>query len=319
VPLRQEAHSLLDYNGVVIRFTAGDSDSADRFPVALQGAAGRPDLTLGSPVRYAEARAQAEYLAQFLRLPLVDASTDHPAVSDWDEIRQGRAKRPAAGEEPPLDVMDFPQVWRSEVRLEGERVRIVIPGPGFGPGTLLGCAIPLGFLLLIGPQFLRFFGATGTPQYVSPCFSGFFLLFFIGLPLLGVLNTSLRARRGGTVVTASPAGITIEERGAWRSRTTSLPAADIVGLDYSTPATTLAAAQVSATRRAWRSGTGTGSTEIEGAGLPPAWTRWLAKVVKSKGVVVKSRQGLYTFGAGLPAAEVYYLWTVVRRALAGGL
>jgi hypothetical protein len=41
------------------------------------------------------------------------------------------------------------------------------------------------------------------------------------------------------------------------------------------------------------------------------------RLAKSKGVTLKHRGGLYTFAAGLPDDEVKYLYSVIRRALAG--
>jgi hypothetical protein len=41
----------------------------------------------------------------------------------------------------------------------------------------------------------------------------------------------------------------------------------------------------------------------------------LARFGKGKGVTVKARTGLTTFGAGLDEAEVRYLHSIVRRAL----
>jgi len=50
----------------------------------------------------------------------------------------------------------------------------------------------------------------------------------------------------------------------------------------------------------------------------PGWLlaglRWLAK---SKGIIVKSRNGLVTVGAGLPDEEIRYLYAVVLRVLGG--
>jgi hypothetical protein len=42
-----------------------------------------------------------------------------------------------------------------------------------------------------------------------------------------------------------------------------------------------------------------------------------SKWSKGRGVIVKSRQGLTTFGQGLDDDEIRYLHSVVRRALLG--
>ena len=47
------------------------------------------------------------------------------------------------------------------------------------------------------------------------------------------------------------------------------------------------------------------------------WLRTLKKWIPSKGIVIKSRTELITFGQGLPAEELQYLCSVLRRALVG--
>jgi hypothetical protein len=49
----------------------------------------------------------------------------------------------------------------------------------------------------------------------------------------------------------------------------------------------------------------------------PAWTRALWRLVPSKGIIIKHQRGLYTFGAGLPDDEIRYLYSLIRRSLAG--
>lgn len=50
-------------------------------------------------------------------------------------------------------------------------------------------------------------------------------------------------------------------------------------------------------------------------------TEWvftvLSRFLKGKGIVVKTRKGMTTFGEGLADDEIQYLHSVVRRALAG--
>ena len=110
---------------------------------------------------------------------------------------------------------------------------------------------------------------------------------------------------GGEVeVGVSPEGIVIEERGAWRARSTRLPAGEILGLDYGTSEDAFASAQWGAKQRV-----------SAGRGVPPRWLAVMRRLVASKGITVKSRKGLFTFGAGLPDDEIRYLHALVVRAL----
>jgi hypothetical protein len=77
VPIRREEFRTADYGGVRLGFVEGDSDTADRYPIELEGSEGRPPLTLAAPTDFAAGRDQAEFIARFLGLPLVDATTDH--------------------------------------------------------------------------------------------------------------------------------------------------------------------------------------------------------------------------------------------------
>jgi hypothetical protein len=106
----------------------------------------------------------------------------------------------------------------------------------------------------------------------------------------------------------------IEVREAWRVKTTRIAAADILGLDYGTVDTMLQASQ----RLAAQGGGQTGRTSTargKGSALPAWLLSGLRRLAKSKGIVVKCRNGLVTLGAGLPDEEIRYLYALVARAL----
>jgi hypothetical protein len=302
VPQKREQRDLSDFAVVRIRFEAGDSDTTDRYPVTLQGRADRADTTLSSPTDYAVAREQAQFASGFLRLPLVDATTDHEAVvsagGETTASSQSRAARPP--------------FMKSEVEQTRGQVRIVIPGPRFQPHILLGLFIPVALAGYFVPGLLEFFERTGTPGYVQVFFAGFILLFFGVLPAIGTFNGIIRSIRGRTTVEATAAGIRIEEQGAWRRRATVIPAAEIFGLDYGLAETSLRAyarAHAERFRRPQPVGKLPGPAPAGGA---PAWMR---RLVTSRGVQVKCRQGIVPFGAGLPDDEVRYLHALVESAL----
>ena len=308
-PTKREQRPLSDFDAVRVRFEEGDSDTADRYPVALTGKAGRPDQPLTSPVDYAAAQEQAGFAAGFLRLPLVDATTDHETV-----VAVGGGGSGSAGEGysfAPGGHAARPPFMRSEVEQSRGRVRVVIPGSGFRPQILLGFSLPVFFAWFFVPELLEFFDRTHTPAYVQTFFTGFILLFFGLLPAIGTINGVIRSVRGRTVVVASPEGIRIEEQGAWRRRATVLPAGEIFGIDYSSAENSLSAyGREREARRRRPHPAGSASPSAPG-GPPP----WLRRLVKSKGVQVKCRQGIVAFGAGLPDDEVRYLHAMVTGVL----
>lgn len=134
VPMRGETHSLADYDAVVVRFEAGDSDSADRYPVLLRAKGGGADLALQSATQYGESREAAAAIAKFLRLPLVDAATTHESVLAAD-----LADAPFPEQPPGADLRgDSPRPLRmqSQVRESSRTLEIILPGHpgGASPG-----------------------------------------------------------------------------------------------------------------------------------------------------------------------------------------
>jgi hypothetical protein len=317
VPMKGAEHRLGDYDAVLLRFEAGDSDTADRYPVLLRGAGGAADLTLSSSTQYGESYEGAAAVARLMRAPLVDAATDHEVVIAADRLDESFRERLAAGE--PGRDLEAARPLRMQCRLRetSRSVEIEIPGPGFRYGSLVGCLVSAGLLAYFAPSLLEFFQRTRTPEGVQAVIFGVAALLMVVFPLLGVINAAALAALGRTLVTASPEGLLIEVRGAWRARTTRIPAADILGLDFGSTGAALASARRSAERRVAEAGRQIPpSLSRDGAVL--RWMSRLARLVPSKGVIVKSRTDLVTFGAGLPDEEVRYLYAVVARALGGG-
>jgi hypothetical protein len=73
--------SLREYDAVRIDIQAGSPEGASRYLVYLQGRDGRSSLDLSGPKGYGDAREQAVALARFLRMPLVDASTEQESFT----------------------------------------------------------------------------------------------------------------------------------------------------------------------------------------------------------------------------------------------
>jgi hypothetical protein len=107
------------------------------------------------------------------------------------------------------------------------------------------------------------------------------------------------------------------EHGAWRTETTTIPGADILALDDRTPGTVLDSVQQSVEQpRAGRIGPPASGQPPPDLSSPVASRLFalLKKWIPSKGLIVKSRQGLFVFGEGL-ADELLYLQSVISQAL----
>lgn len=305
-PMKTEEHRLVHFQEVKLGFIAGDSDSVDSYPVSLSGS-GCNDLLLRSFVDYGEARECAEFLAEFLKFPFKDAATEDPQLLfvDGEQSAQEGAFEPQAFR---------PKVMQSKLEETGDVAQITIRKAGFRFTMLLGMAIPLGILAWLVCGLLPFFQKTETPRAVQFQFVciGSLVLVLGFVPLL--VRRLLLGLRGYTRVTASPEGLRLEERGAIFTNRKTIPASEILALDYSTAGGRVAAARAEAQQRSLQRLRRSGSSKPSPVVLL-AWVERLARFAKPQGVTVKTRRGLYSFGAGLPDDEVHYLYAVVKRAL----
>jgi hypothetical protein len=315
VPLRGEEQRLDGYDAVLLRFAAGDSDSADRYPVLLRAKAGGADFALCSSTQFGDSREQAAAVAKTLNLPLVDASTDHESVRVPDRVDATLQEQLRSGEDASEEAAR-PLRMRCQVRESSRAVEIVLPGPGFKLGKLIGPVFSVALLAYLAPGLLEFFHRTRTPETVQIVFFAVAALILVVVPLVGVVNAVALAKRGGSLVTASPEGIVIEERSAWRVKSTRILAADVLALDYGTADTAFRSARHGAEDRLAQAGQRI--PPLSGTGREaPRWVGLLRRLVTSKGIIVKSRKRLLVFGAGLPDDEVRYLHAAVARALGG--
>ena len=312
LPMRQRTYPLAGYSAVTLGFKAGDSDSADRFPVGLKAQTG-DHLPLCSYTEYALSRDCAMAVAKHLKLDVEDASTDHPVRLPAAEA--DRSIRQRAFEFTPEPAPPRPATARSEVTSEAMGVLITIPTPPIHMVALLAGLIPAVIPMVLVSSLMEFFQKTNTPGPFGWAFIGWIVLLFGVLPAITVLNGYLRSRRGGTIVRVSRDGIEIQERGAWRTRTVaSLDAADILEVDYSTQDSAAESARVAVEQEVLSSAR-TRSTKV--GPRTERLMKWLTRFAKGRGLTVKTRTGLTTFAAGLEDDEVRYLHSLVRRALHG--
>ena len=301
VPMNHQERALGEFNSVVIALET-DSDSTDKYPIRLRALAGK-DLVVCSSIKYEESLQRAEFLARFLQLPLTDTITDHETVASPQYVGETLQQRLRSGAltagNPPR-----PAQIHCEVREELDQATVVIPGGKSWAAALIFLVSPIVVIIFLG-GLGRFFTRTQTPVSVQFVFMGFLTLIFGVASLVAALNTGMSAIRSRTKVTASSSGLLIEWCGAWSTKTQHIAAVDIFDLDISTFQGTL-----ESTRR----------THPEAASNPvvnsPVFT-WLASKLPTKGLIVKSRMGLVTFGGGLLREELEYLKGALLRGLTG--
>ena len=232
VPMHSDTQRVDDYTAVVVEFVRGDSDSADKFPVSLKARAGK-NLQLRSSTEYGDARACALAVADLLRFDFEDATSDHRV-----RLSAGQAALPLQqrlrldGSE--IVSTERPADARSMVRHDQGSVHITIPIPRTHIIWIPLSLIPIAFVMWFVGPLSQFFRQTRTPDPIGWVFLGFLILFFGILPATTLVGGLLRARRGGTRVTASANGIRIQEQGAWKAGPEKLiTAPEILDIDFS--------------------------------------------------------------------------------------
>jgi hypothetical protein len=302
IPMHREERHLGEFAAVVIAFEPGDSDSPERFPVRLRAKGGK-DFPVSAPQRFSESRKQAEFLSRFLHLPLADTTTDHEVIASPERVGETLQKRlRSAGAQ--FEHVARPPQMTCQVSESVGQATIVIPGrksPIVVALLLLVSAVALFF----APALWRFFVRTETPLGLALPFFALTVFGFGILPLAAAINLVVGAQRGRTVVTASPSGLIIERRGAWRAETTTVAAGDILDVDYSTFDGTLQSARHAAGVADRSAPAGDGTLLLAA----------LKKLVPAKGIIVKSRHELIAFGDGLPAHELRLLKAILSKAL----
>ncbi len=311
VPMRSDSEHIDNLTTVALEFQKGDSDSADTFRVSLKARTGR-HTQLCSSTQFPESRSCAIAIAEMLRLDFEDATTDHPVRLSVGQVEMPLQQR-LQMEGRTSGAPERPANARSNVQREREALRITIPTLRSHPIAYLLTLIPVAIAGAFASSLHDFFRQTRTPDPVAWAFLGFFLLFFGVLPAITALNGYLRTRRGGTIVTVSPSGIGIQERGAWKTgRMNSIPAADILDVDFSTRESASHVARLTAEQRA-RDLSAARSTPI--GPRTERMLKSLSRFAQADGITIKTRQGFTTFGKGLDDEEILYLHALVRQAL----
>jgi len=309
-PMRGEQYDLDYYASVVLKHNPGDSDTAETFPISLKATDDRTELPLLSPQDYGTSMEQAMLLATFLRIKLEDMTTDNPIELNPQEILDGQKLLHKTGE---IHISAQPAYMKTEVTENADELQIRIPGQPFHKYNLIGMIIPLFMLVFVIPYLLSFFESTRTPYFVQYFFISFIGLFFILLPLLETFRTYLRSRKVMITVIIKPGEISINYLTMTNKGSLILTLDDILGIDYGTKKTAIINAHKEYEKADSRHLT-TGGISAPYS-YQPRWMRWLEKFSRARGIIIKSKKGLFTFADGLPDDEVYYLYTLVLSYL----
>ncbi|MHB0935150.1 MAG: hypothetical protein ACYC6A_02065 [Armatimonadota bacterium] len=297
MPIIRKARALQDFTSVGIFLQINSSSTGDGptrtvkyYSVQLTASALRQSLIINNYNcnAYGAAYALAARLAAFLGIPVMDMSSEHPL-----EIVPADLACPLRARLRSDDAVvqhTAPATLRSQVEESSSGVRVSIPGQT--PNRQLYLLV---LLITAVPAAIFFFflqGVAGADSEIRYLLLGGIVL-IIGFSLLPILRKGLIARRSFTVVSVDRQHLSIEEhRGKRITRTVMLPVADILDIDYSL---------------------------VQDRRQPATRGDVLREAFGSDGISLKTQTGLYTFGAGLPDAEVEYLVSIIEKALAATL
>ncbi len=308
-PMRGQEYNLDDYEEITLKFIAGDSDTADSYPVSLKDVSGNNELAIFSTGNYGTSFEQATLLSNFINLPLKDLTTDHPITVKTEETSIDQDTILTDIES---DIPSQPFTMKCDVQKGENYVKIRIPGPAFSSFSLIGLLIPIGFFIFFGYPILSFFESTHTPHYVQYFFIGFVCIFFFLFPFLNLIKSYILSKSFTMIVTADTQGICIEQLGLIHKKPVNLTPDQIIGLDYGTRESIQSLTLRNIQSSDHSNNMNRGGVSSPAKGLSP-WITWLGKYSYSKGIIIKSTNGMYSFGAGLPDDEIYYLYILIKQ------
>ncbi|MDD2229700.1 MAG: hypothetical protein PHY48_09840 [Candidatus Cloacimonetes bacterium] len=295
MPMRGQAYFLKDYERVVINYDAGDSKTDVSYTIVLKSLTGS-ELDMLNSQNFGIIHNQALILMNFLNLPLEDNSSDNSIT-----IKPGAAATIGITIREIEDAAP-PKTLKCDIQMSENELILSIPSAKFSPLNLLGLFFPLIFALFFMGNVLSFFSHTQTPLAVQLVFIGFVGLFFILIPALTILKRFVSSHGFSMVITVNNAGIELQSNR--QSRTISRE--NIINLDYGTTDSAISGIK---TNRMGQSNSYYTNSYI------PAWMARLQRFVRSKGIIVKSREGIFYIGAGLPDDELVYLYSLISSYL----
>lgn len=295
-PMRGTTYDLKDYTRIVLKFIPGDSDSADSYEIVLKTNL-EGELSLLSSLDYGQIFIQATKLSEFLKLPLEDRSTEHVAI-----VKPGESKSDLTDPNPItlFDPITAPSNLTSDIQIDESSISIRVPNTKYSLYRLAELIIPGGFVLFLTMKLLPFFRMTNTPPPFQMMFAGFIGVFFVLLPVISLIKRYLASRGYSTEVHVNDQGITIKQN----KRSKHITANKIIAIDYGTRDTALNGIATDSFARA---------SDKNTVPYIPAWLSRLQRLVRSKGVIIKSIDGIFYIGSGLPDAEVIYLYRLIAQ------
>jgi len=308
VPMLRQEFQLSEYQTVSISHDTGDSDSPERFPVSLRAADGHY-FALTSGVEYGAACREAAYVAEFLGWQVEDRTTSTVRRESSVEMRLDLGER-LDRDDSVDDWVSQPYAMRSRIDRSSGSLKITVPSEPFKLWKQFPTLIPVGFVMFVYWQISEEIHHPNTPSVVADWFEVGVFLLLVGLPALTIGCAILKSRLGYSQLMVNNRELSITTRKAFLKQIKRIGLPEIRDIDFSSSASLKTAAKQAATSEY--------QGQRSGKQLPRAAAvliNWAAKYIRSRGIVIKSNQGLINFGGGLPDDEVAFLAHTLRRWL----
>jgi hypothetical protein len=275
VPFKRTTVPLDDIDAVTISREVRRSKNSTYtvYPVRLR--AKGTDLDVKEQRDYEAARREGERFAKFLGVKMIDSGSGDTVVREagtLDESLRDRLAREGRPAERPTE----PAACRVTTQVAGTEATFEIPPRGFGIGDGIAVAA-LGIFLTVALGFFASIGG-GALNEDTPlpliAFVAVFALFFLGIPLIGLVGV-ISSTRARDRVTASPRELRLVRKMLLTTKTTTIPTDELEELRIGGATRRMSTARgeviIARSDRA--------SIEI-GAGLKPEELKWLHDVIK---------------------------------------
>ena len=275
IPMKRVVTSLDSYDAVVVALQVSRGQGGERFyyPIALTGPSAQ--LHIDKTNNRDEARNDAEELAKFLTLRLIDRSTDTETIREAHTLDMSLRERIQDGALAAPELPPMPENTRSSHHAEGEVLTVEIPRPGLSArhfGALASMAVLWCVLLM--------FAVLALLSRKRPGDAVFNLIIFTPVlaPMLclaiWLTRRVVHSAFKRTTVAVSPSSLDVTQTSLMKTERTAIPADELEELEV--------------------------VTDIEG-------------VHKGKVIGARSDRASVRFGVGLPEEELVWLHAAIAR------
>jgi len=234
IPFRNKTARLHDFRSVTLRFKAGDSDTSDSYPLALEARKNSGKFDLASPLNYGEAIKMAVCIADYLSLPFEDLTSATPAVYNPRKATVASDATANGQENKAQPLPARPRAMRSTITDTNGVLEIFIPYPAFADIFVFLFFIVAFILLAV---FLTPIGMIIAKNFRNEenapvlLFSGFAFLVLLNV-MIKRISGSGKKSKPGTFIIIDKNGLKLQEKHIGKSISRSLPASDIIAVDF---------------------------------------------------------------------------------------